>query len=169
MDQSLILKWWFTDKWYSAHDIDAEIHRVSILDRNVLLADNVCQKDDQKFKRSFFTAFSVQHRQIKDIIKHWKVLKNDRYLGPVLLDCAAVIYRGATSMQGSVAPNVVDPPKWTSFFHQMKGFYPCCRCNVCHHYICGEGNPRFSCPPRLANLIQWNILPPVLHIISFIC
>lgn len=113
-------------------------YRVSVLDRRVLLADYTRPRNEQKFKWSFLTAFSVQHRKIKDIVnKHWKVLKKDRCLGPVLPDRAAVTYRGATSMQGSVSLNVVDPPKRTSFY-QLKGFYSFRRCNVCHHNTCGR-------------------------------
>lgn len=83
------------------------------------------------------TAFSVQHKQIKYIFnRHWKVLKNDRVLGPALPDRAAVIYRGTPSLRGQIAPNVIDPPTRPSFFHNLKGYYPCCKCNVCVHNAC---------------------------------
>lgn len=59
----------------------------------------------------FFTTFSVQHKQIKDIFqKHWNVLKNDYILGPTLPDRAEVTYRGAPSLRGKIAANVLDPP-----------------------------------------------------------
>lgn len=96
---------------------------VSIVDRNTLLTNNIRQKDDQKFNGPSLQRFLTSTDRSKGIIsKHWKVLKNDCYLGPVLPDRTGVIYRGASSIQGSIAPNVVDPPMRTSFFYQLKGF-----------------------------------------------
>lgn len=37
--------------------------------------------------------------------------------------------------QVQIAPNGIDPP---SFFHDLKGYYPCRRCSVCLHNICGR-------------------------------
>lgn len=57
------------------------------------------------------TNFSIQHKQIKDIIhRHWKVMKNDTILGPTLPEHVGVIYRGAMPLKGQIAPNVIDPP-----------------------------------------------------------
>lgn len=63
---------------------------------------------------------------------------NEIDIGPILPDHAGVIYRGAPSMRGRVAPYVIDLPNKTKFFHNLKGYYPCCRCNVCHHNTCGR-------------------------------
>lgn len=65
------------------------------MNRNLLMKDQSRHIQDTKCKWSFITSFSVQYKQIKDIFNHhWKVLKNDRALGPVLPDRAGVIYRG---------------------------------------------------------------------------
>lgn len=83
-----------------------------------------------------FTTFSVQHRQIKNIIhKHWNILKNDHLLGPLLPDNAGITYRGALPLSGQIAPNVVDPPSVPTFFWHLKGYYPCRKCKVCLHNI----------------------------------
>lgn len=36
---------------------------------------------------------------------------SDRYLGSVILERVGVIYGGAWSIQGDIAPNVIDPPR----------------------------------------------------------
>lgn len=98
-----------------------DINKTSAVDRNTLLVDHSKSTQDNKYKWSFFTTFSIQHRQIKEIFnKHWKVLRSDRYLGPVLPKRAGVIYRGARSIQGQIAPNVFNPPRTISFFNNAK-------------------------------------------------
>lgn len=80
---------------------------------------------DTRHKWSFFTTFSIQHRQIKDILaKHWKVLNSDRYLGPVLPECAGVLYRGAQPIGGEIAPKDIDPPKRIPFFMIIRVIIP---------------------------------------------
>lgn len=76
--QADILKSSFLDRGYQSSDIDEEIHQISLIDRNTLISEQPKSKQDSLYKWSFFTTFSIQHRQIKNIIhKHWKILKND--------------------------------------------------------------------------------------------
>lgn len=42
-----------------------------------------------------------------------------------------VTFRGAPALRGRLAPNVLDPPSKPKFFHNLVGFFPCKRCNVC--------------------------------------
>lgn len=73
------------------------------------------------------------------------MLKSDRLLGPELPENAGVIFRGARSIQGQIAPNIIDPPKKISFFQQCQGFYQCRRCNVCvHNTLIGRKIDTFS-------------------------
>lgn len=82
---------------------------------------------------SFFTSYSTQHYVVKNVFrKYWNVLKN-YVLGPVLLALPTVTYRGVPPLRLQVAPNIVEHPKKNSFFHQMKGFYPCRKHTVCEH------------------------------------
>lgn len=86
-----------------------------------------------------FSSFFIQYKQIKKILNtHWKVLQSDRFLSLVLPERVGVIFRGARSIQGEIAPNTIDPPKTVSFFQQCKGYYPCRKCNVCLHNRCGR-------------------------------
>lgn len=94
---------------------------------------------DNTFTWSFFTTYSVQSRQIKEIIKkHWGILQTNRFLGPAIPEQAGVIFRGARSIQEQIALNVIDPPKNICLFQQCKGYYPCRKCNVCLHNTCGR-------------------------------
>lgn len=134
------LKQRFCEKGYDNSLITKDIQQVALMDRASLLtaqSGKLKKQGDSKHKWSFLTNFSTQHRQVKDIIKkHWKILKSDTILGPVLPEQAATIFRGAPSIKGQIAPNVIDPPKKISFFHNMQGFYPCRRCTVCKWNVC---------------------------------
>lgn len=134
--QSAILKDRFLEKGYASIDLDTEIDLISRIDRNSLLQVHPKKATDNKFRWSFFTTYSIQSRQIKEILKkHWGVLQYDRYLGPILPERARVIFRGAQSIQGQIAPYVIDPLKKVSFFSQCKGYFPCRKCNVCLYNI----------------------------------
>lgn len=63
-------------------------------------------------------------------------MRNDWILGPP--GGARVVYRVAPSLRVRIAPNVIDTPVRTTFFHNLKGYYPCRKCNVCHHNTCGR-------------------------------
>lgn len=77
--------------------------------------------------------FSRQYLDIKKIMsRHWKVLKNDRVLGPAITDFPKVIFRGVPPLKLQVAPNVLEALNRVSFFQRLKGFFPCRRCSVCH-------------------------------------
>lgn len=92
------------------------------MDRNTLLTDHPRPIQENQHKWSFFTTFSIQHRQIKEIFnKHWKVLKSYRYLGPIIPERA--IYRGARSIQRDIATNVIDPLEPFPF-PTMQGLLP---------------------------------------------
>lgn len=81
------------------------------------------KSSNDRHKWSLVTSFSRQYKQIKDIIcRHLKVLKNDRFLGPVLPERAGVIYRGVQPLSGAIAPNVVDPPVKPIFFEHLMGY-----------------------------------------------
>lgn len=137
--QADILKSRFVDKGYQFSLIDEKINKISLLDKNLLTSEQPKCAQDSKHRWSFLSTFSVQHRQIKDIIcKHWKVLKSDQILGPTLPDSAGMIYRWALPLSGQIAPNVIDPPITPIFFHNLKGYYPCHRCGVCAYNTCGR-------------------------------
>lgn len=75
------------------------------MERNSLLVDKSHQQQDENFKWSFFMSYSIHHNQIKAIInKHWDILKNDCILVSILQEGAKVIYRGAPSLRGMIAP-----------------------------------------------------------------
>lgn len=137
--QANTLKSKFVEKGYLPNVIDDEILRVSLLDRSNLTSVQPKRTPDTKFKWSFTTQFSVQHKQVKDILNHHsKILKSNPYLGPVLPDKAGVIYRGAPPLRNRIAPNVINPPMRPTFFQDLKGYYPCGKCNVCMHNTCGR-------------------------------
>lgn len=132
-----MLKSRFCEKGYDISQINNEIRQVALVDRASLLTVKTKGPTESKHKWSFLTNFSTQHKQIKEIIRrHWRILKNDPVLGPLLPERAATIFRGAPSIKGLIAPNVTDPPGITSFFHNMKGFYPCQKCTVCKWNAC---------------------------------
>lgn len=137
--QSQLLKKRFLEKGYGLDHLDEEINAVLAVERTATLTERPKNTSDSSFKWAFTTTHSIQSKQVKNILKkHWRVLLNDRLLGPVLPERAPVIFRGARSIQGQIAPNVIDPPKKISFFQDCKGFYPCRKCNVCHHNSAGR-------------------------------
>lgn len=70
--QSQILKKRFIEKGYRPADLDVDIYRTSIMDRNTLLTDHPKPIQEHKHKWSYFSTFSIQHRQIKENFKkHW--------------------------------------------------------------------------------------------------
>lgn len=137
--QYQLLKNRFLERGYKSDLLDREINVILSVERTATLMERPKNTSDSKFKWAFTTTHSLQSKQVRNIFrKHWKVLLSDRLLGPVLPEWAAVIFRGARSIQGQVAPNVIDLPKKISFFHDCKGFYPCRKCNVCHHNTGGR-------------------------------
>lgn len=159
--QAEVFKTKLVQKGYRSGDLDGDIAKATWM--STLLEDNPKSTQDNKFRWSFFTAFSTQYKQIKKITnKHWKVLRNDRFLGPVLLERAGVIFRGAWSIQGEIAPNIIDSPKRVSFFQQCKGYYPYHRCNVCLHNI-GRRRKKWTLLHPLSPhaIIRWSISPNV--------
>lgn len=118
--QSVMLKNRFLEKGYKSIDLDTETNRISKLDRVSLLKARPKTAMDNKFGWSFFTTYSVQSRQIKEIFKkHWGILQNDRFLGPAIPERAGVIFRGAQSIQGQIAP-VIDPPKTSLSYNNVR-------------------------------------------------
>lgn len=41
-----------------------------------------------------------------------------------------LVFRGATSLRNLIAPNIINPPKRSTFFHNMEGFLFCKRWSV---------------------------------------
>lgn len=118
--QADTLKSKFVEKGYLPKVIDDEILWVSLLDRSDLTSLQPKWTPDTKFKWSFITQFSVQHKQVKDNLNcHWKILKNDPCLGPILPDKAGVIYRGAPPLTNRIALNVINPPTKPTFFQDL--------------------------------------------------
>lgn len=110
--QSRVLKNRFVEKGYNCEVLDFEINKVLSIERSSTLVERPREGVDSRYRCSFFTTYSTQSKQIREIFKkHWKVLQSDRLLGPVLPECAGVIFRGARSIQGQVALNMIDPPK----------------------------------------------------------
>lgn len=56
------------EKGYRSVDLDTDINRVALVDKNTLLFDYSKSIQENKFKWSFFTSFSIQHKQIKKIL-----------------------------------------------------------------------------------------------------
>ena len=130
--QSDMLKTRFLDKGYEPALVDNAINLVSATDRTSLLQVKPKTAKHDSFRWSFFTSYSIQHSEISKILnRHWKILLNDRILGPSLPNRAGIIFRGARSVQSDIAPNTIDPPKKISFFPEANGYYPCRSCNVC--------------------------------------
>lgn len=137
--QAHFLKERFVAKGYQPSVIDQEITRISGIDQDTLITERPKLTPDDRFKWSMFTQFSIQHRQIKHILnRHWRVLKSDPVLGPVLPINAGVTFRGAPSLRDHISHNVIEPPNKTSFFPEAKGYYPRKRCNVCMYNLCGR-------------------------------
>lgn len=121
LSQSQLLKNRFLEKGYSQDLLDGEINAILSLERSSTLIERPKTTVDSRFKWAFTTTHSLQSKQVKNIFrKHWKVLLNDRLLGPALPEQAAVIFRGARSIQGQIAPNIIDPPKKVSFFSGLQ-------------------------------------------------
>lgn len=136
ISQAEVLKQRFLDKGYNQADLDTELQRVTNIDRNTLLVTKQKRDPDTTYKWALSTTYSIQHKQIKSIMrKHWGVLRQDNILGKILPEQAKIIFRGAPSLQGQVAPNIINPPARPSFFHDWTGFYPCKKCVVCRHNI----------------------------------
>lgn len=81
----------------------------------------------------FVTTYSIQHRTVGHMIKKlWHILTNDLTLNTILRAKPQVVYRGAHSLRGAVATNIIDPPAIKrGFFDNLTGFYQCRRCRVC--------------------------------------
>lgn len=125
LSKSQTLKLRFMEKGYKPLELDADIQAVSGVDRNSLLADCPKVQRENHFKWSFFTSYSIQHNEIKKILnKHWKVLLNDRVLGLVLPDRTGIIFRGAHSILGEVAPTLWILPGPFPFTKIARGTSP---------------------------------------------
>lgn len=108
---------------------------VSAMDREDLLTERARGgADGFTLGVPFITPYSVQHNGIKQLLnKHWHIIKNDTVLGSMLPPKPKVIFKGVPSLQGRVAPNILNPPVTTrGFFDQLTGYYQCRRCRVCH-------------------------------------
>lgn len=101
--------------------------------RQELLGERPPRVDNKEdFGLAFFTTYSSQHWAIKIIIKrHWPVIENHRVLGPLLSDQPCAIFRGASNLRHSIAPNIPDPPVRPTFFGDLKGYYLYGKCQVC--------------------------------------
>lgn len=109
--QAEMLKSRFCEKGYNTSQINEEIRQVALIEKTSLLTTQPKGPTESKHK------WSIQYIQIKEIIRrHWRVLRNDPVLGPLLPERAATIFRGAPSVRGQIAPNVIDPPSTISFF-----------------------------------------------------
>lgn len=136
LTQAGTLKQKFLDKGYNTKNIEVELQRVTNIDRGSLLVVKPKKELDKKFKWAMLTSFSIQHKQIKTIIKkHWDVLKNDKILNTTLPEQAKIIFRGAPALQNRIAPKIINPPVRSSFFHDLVGFFPCKKCVVCHNLL----------------------------------
>lgn len=119
--QALSLKQKCIDKGYDMATLDTEIQHVTQIDRRSLLSPK-SHIPNETFKHSMLTSFSSQHRDIKMIIeRHWGILRNDHILGNILPERPKVIYKGAPSLQGKIAPYVIDPPPTSHFLSRFSG------------------------------------------------
>lgn len=127
-----VLKTRFIAKGYDSKALDFFIVEVSNRDRQTLLGDKITWGDNtEDYGLAFFTTFSSQHLAIKRIIeRHWPFI-NDQVLGPLLSDRPHVIFRGASNLRNTIAPNVPDPPIRPTFFGDLKGYYLCGKCHAC--------------------------------------
>lgn len=63
--------------------------------------------------------------------KHWKILKGDEILGPLLPSKPNIVYRRNLTLKDKLAPSAIDLPPKISMFGSLKGFFPCRKCKVC--------------------------------------
>lgn len=86
------------------------------IERKTLLEIKPKKDPDEKLKWAMLTSFSIQHKQIQNIVKkHWEVLRQDNILGKLLPGEAKVIFRGAPSLQGQIAPNVTCSTRYVVY------------------------------------------------------
>lgn len=132
------LKERFIEKGYDPVLVTSELNKGAGIDRSSLLVKKPPREQDNSFKCSMLTTFSLQHRENKNIIRrHWDRLRNDRVLKTVLPEQPKVIFRGVSSLRGKIAPNTINPPTRSSFFHYLVGYFPCRKCTVCQYNSCG--------------------------------
>lgn len=87
----------------------------------------------------------------------------DHIIWPLLPDKVDVIYRGAPSLQMQIPPNIINPPSQPTFFHDLKGYFPCKKCNVClQNSLSGERKRPPLHQMSLIDLIPSNHLSRVL-------
>lgn len=131
--EALVLKSRFLTKGYDNMALDSLITEIGNRDHQALLGDKPPQVENREdFGLAFLTTYSSQHWAVKRIIKrHWPVIKNDRVLGPLLSVKPCVLFRGASNLRHSIAPDVPVPPIRPTFFGDLKGFFPCRKCQIC--------------------------------------
>lgn len=122
----------FLEKGYSEVSLKTTLDEVATLDRRTLLNHKVPNMDRAP-SVPFITTYSLQHRNVARLVKkYWHVLQNDHVLGTILPAKPQMVYKGAPSLRGRVAPNILDPPPIKrGFFEYMTGFYQCRKCRIC--------------------------------------
>ena len=138
LTQSQVLAQRFVQKGYSTSDIDQEIERVRLMDRDVIIADKPCDPTviEANINHKILLDYNIQHKKFERIIvKHWAVLKGDTVLGPVLPERPQFVYKKAPALRDLIAPGVIDPPiiPRPRLFNFLSGFYACGRCATCKH------------------------------------
>lgn len=80
----------------------------------------------------FVTGFNTQYKEFEHILmKYWPILKEDRVLANIIPSKPKVVYRRAPTLRDYLVHNVINPPKHTQIFPEMKGFYKCQKCLPC--------------------------------------
>lgn len=99
---------------------------MSELDQCTLLSSQAKpDRINNSFGWAFLTTFSTQYYWINRLLKkHWKVLKGDRILGPVLPDQPKVMFCRSQILRNDLAPNIVDLPPKPNTFRNLTVFFP---------------------------------------------
>lgn len=123
----------FVEKGYSRDSLKNTQEEVICMHRRELLREKSLQGGSMSGSVvPFITTISVQHMNVKKMMRKQHILKNDQIFNPVLPDKPQVVYRGAPSLRHTVTPNILNPPSIkTSFFQNLTGFFQCKRCPVC--------------------------------------
>lgn len=132
-EQASILMDRFIEKGYDRASLSLAVKTARDRDRLSLLSDIPQHNAIVSDAVPFITTYSVQHRDIKQLIqKHWHLLGSDRVLSSILPVRPRVVFRGVASLGSKVAPSVQDPPcENRNFLQNLTGYYKCGRCQVC--------------------------------------
>lgn len=104
---------------------------IASMDRKNLFKKNN-NKKEKPMDIAFITGFNTQYKDFKHILKkYWPILKEDRVLAKILPNKPNFIYRKAPNLRDYMVHNVINPPKPTKIFPDMKGFYKCQKCLPC--------------------------------------